>query len=312
VRQAQPASLPTRAVLKPSGLFVALREIAPDELQDAFMYETVTRLAGPDEIVEIPDQELGRLAPGSAPTGLIFHVARCGSTLVSQVLKQQRNLVVYAEPLPFNEILVPPHGQGRARMVAALRSLAALFALHAGRPFVIKLSSWNTLFCDLVAEAFPATPWVLCVRDPLEVAVSLQSQRPGWLLDSSDPANLFADIVDPARESRTFETYLARLFAAFCSAAARLDPLHGSLVAYDGLPGSVWEVVAPRFGLDLDPSTRQRMARAARLDAKSPAAKRVEFTPDNDRKRAAASAALREAVDAVARPAFERLRRHFS
>ncbi len=41
--------------------------------------------------------------------GIVFHVSRCGSTLVSQLLKQHVGVVVYAEPLPVNEILLPPH-----------------------------------------------------------------------------------------------------------------------------------------------------------------------------------------------------------
>lgn len=307
MQPAQPARLPTRAVLQPSGLFVAVRDIAPAQLQDAFMIETTARSGGRDDIIEIPDSELGRLQPGGAPAGLIFHVARCGSTLVAQLLKQHANLVVYSEPQPINEILVPPHRQDRARIVAALRSLAGLFARHAGRPFVIKLSSWNTLFCDLMTEAFPGTPWVLCVRDPLEVAVSLQRERPGWLRDSVGAANPFVAVVDPARASRSAEDYLARVFAAFCTAACRLDPSRGRLVAYEHLPAAVWDAVAPHFGLVVDPPALKRMGDAARVDAKSPVSKPAAFTPDEATKRAAASPELRRAIDSIARPAFERL-----
>lgn len=303
----QPARLPTRAVLQPSGLFVALRDIAPGQLQDAFMVETTARLGGRDDIVEISNAELGRLQPGGAPAGLIFHVARCGSTLVAQLLKQHANLVVYSEPQPINEILVPPHRQDRARIVAALRSLAGLFARHAARPFVIKLSSWNTLYCDIVTEAFPETPWVLCVRDPLEVAVSLQRERPGWLRDSAGAANPFVDVVDPARASRSAEDYMARVFAAFCTAARRLDPQRGGLVAFEHLPAAVWDVVAPHFGLVPDPPALKRMADAARVNAKSPINRPAAYTPDDEAKRAAASPELRHAVDSIARPAFERL-----
>ena len=196
------SGLPTRAALHDSGVYFALRQIAPEQLEDAFLYETIARLPGPETYVQVATADLGAVPPGTAPAGIVFHVARCGSTLVSQLLKQHRGAVVYAEPAPVNDILVPPHRWPRARLAGALRSLGESFARHAGRPYVLKLSSWSTLFCDVVAEAFPETPWVICVRDPIEVAVSLLADLPPWLNPSDERFALFANIVDPARGSR--------------------------------------------------------------------------------------------------------------
>jgi hypothetical protein len=219
------------------------------------MQETVVRISAPEGIIEIPNAELGTLAVGALPVGLVFHMARCGSSLVSQLLKEYTDLVVYSEPMPINEILAPPQVQTRVRMVAAIRSLAGLFALHAARPFVIKLSSWNTLYCELLTEAFPNTPWVLCVRDPLEVAVSLQGQPPGWLQQGSAPMDVLATVVDPERRARNPEAYTAQVLAAFCAAAARLDAGRGKLIRYEQLPAAVWDVVAAHFGLRADSAT---------------------------------------------------------
>jgi hypothetical protein len=97
--------LPARAALRPDGLYLALRDIAAAELRDAFMQETVVRVPASESIVRIARADIGKVAANTAPAGLVFHVARCGSTLISQLLKQQENLVVYAEPLPVNELL---------------------------------------------------------------------------------------------------------------------------------------------------------------------------------------------------------------
>jgi hypothetical protein len=172
---------------------------------------------------------------------------------------------------------------------------------------VVKLSSWNTLYCDLVAEAFPATPWVLCVRDPLEVCVSLLERRPGWLRDAGEPSHRFAPVVDPGQLARTGEEYLARLVAAYCQAIGRLDPALGGLVDYEALPEVVWQQVAPAFGLSIDDAVRERMLQASRADAKAPLGRQQAFEPDRARKQSAASPALREAVDSIARPELARL-----
>ena len=300
--------LPARAALHPSGLYFALRDIGREELHDPFMRETLARSAAAEEFVQISPEDLGRASPASAPTGLIFHVARCGSTLVSQLLKQQGGLVVYAEPPPVNEILRPPQPWPRSDLIGALRSLGDAFARHARGPYVLKCTSWNTLYCDILLEAFPATPWVLCLREPLEVCVSLLQRPPGWLLGPDEMSRRFAAIVDPEGCSASREDLVARAYAAFCEAIARLDLRHGQLVEYPDLPAAVWESVAPRFSMSVSSVARERMAQAATRHAKASAGSATPFVADSAAKQGAATAALREAVDAYARPALERLR----
>jgi hypothetical protein len=309
--------LPCRAVLKPAGLYVALRDIPPGELRDAFMQQTVERVAASDELIEVPEAQLTALPPTGAPAGIVFHVGRCGSTLVSQLLKQLPGVTVYSEPLPFNDLLVPPQREPRARLVAALRVLGDLYARHAGGPCVIKFSSWNTLYCEVLCEAFPTTPWVLCLRDPLEVAVSLANDRPGWLAAGSPAERLFAAEVGAAvadvgsatgaGAAPGFELLVAKLLAAFAAATARLDPRRGLVVDYPQLPAQVWERIAPHFGLQADAAALARMRTVASKSAKAPLGHDVAFTPDSDRKRAQASPALVQAIDAIARPAWAAL-----
>ncbi|MBV6416955.1 MAG: hypothetical protein CMLOHMNK_01573 [Steroidobacteraceae bacterium] len=299
--------LPARAALHPTGLYLQLRDIAVPELHDPFMKETLARSAAPEEYVQIEMQDLGRAPPGSGPAGIIFHVARCGSTLVSQLLKLQGGCAVYAEPPPVNEILRPPQPWPHARMVAALRSLGAAFAAHAARPYVLKLTSWNTLHCDLLTEAFPDSPWVLCLRDPVEVCVSLLQRPPGWLLGTDEMSRRFATIVDPQNRSRSNEELVARTYAAFCDSVVRLDPGKGRLVEYAELPGATWGDVAPHFSLPVSEVARDRMAQAATRHAKAPVTSTTPFSGDAATKQAAASAELRRAVDEIARPALARL-----
>jgi hypothetical protein len=301
--------LPARAALRPEGLYLALRDVGPDELRDAFMQETIARMPASETIVHIAREDTGRAAPHTAPAGLIFHVARCGSTLISQLLKTHEPLVVYAEPLPVNEILLPPHKWPRNELVHALRSLGDALARHARKPYVLKLTSWNTLFCDIVAAAFPDSPWILSLRDPVEVGVSMLRQPPGWVWDANGAARPFASIVDPGGASDSREDYVARVYGAYCEAAARLDPRRGRLVNYEELPAAVWETVAPHFSLSIDEQERRRMAEAARNNSKAPPGRAVEFIRDDAAKQAAASVELRQAIESFARPRLENLRR---
>ena len=301
--------LPARAALHPNGLYLALRRIGAEELRDAFMQETIVRVPAPESVVQIARGDIGKTGPDTAPAGLIFHVARCGSTLISQLLKTCDGLVVYAEPLPVNEILLPPHKWPRTELVGALRSLGAAFAGHARKPYVLKFSSWNTLFCDILAEAFPDSPWVLSYRDPVEVGVSLLNQTPGWLRDPAGPVSHLGRFADPDGTAKSSEIHVARLYGAFCDAVGRLDARRGRLIPYDALPAAVWDIVAPHFSLSIDERQRDRMAAAARNNSKAPVGKAQEFAPDAATKQAAASTGLRQAIDSFARPQLERLRK---
>jgi hypothetical protein len=307
MHETQGNRLPARAALHPDGLYLALRDIGPEQLRDAFMQETIARVPASESIVHIAREDIGKTAPDTAPAGLIFHVARCGSTLISQLLKEHDNLVVYAEPLPVNEILLPPHKWPRHELVAALQSLGDAFARHARKPYVLKFSSWNTLFCDILAEAFPDSPWVLSLRDPVEVGVSLLGQPPGWLRDSAESSGQLSGFVDPDGVSKSPEEFVARLYGAFCKTAGRLDTSRGKLVAYQALPAAVWEIVAPHFSLSIDNRQRERMVQAARINSKAPIGKASEFTRDDAMKQMAASTALRQAIESFARPQLEHL-----
>jgi hypothetical protein len=57
----------------------------------------------------------------------------------------------------------------------------------------------------------------------------------------------------------------------------------------------------------MDEGTREKMLTASRADAKAPVGSPKAFEPDRARKQSTASPALREAVDAIARPDLARL-----
>lgn len=297
--------LPVRSALDAAGLHVALADIAPDELREPFLHETVQRLAKPLSIVHTPTARLGQEPASCAPAGVIFHVSRCGSTLQSQMLKQRGGIVVYAEPLAVNELLAGAPAEDRSRRVAALRSLGARFAAHAGRPYVLKLSSWNLLYAEWLAEAFPDSPWALCVRDPLEVCVSLQSRQPSWL--RAENAGLFAGRPDLADMPANPQERAALFVRAFLRAGARLPAQRGLIVAYEQLPSVVPDALLPHFHLAPDAAARERMLATATFDSKAAADQRVPFAPDAGHKRAAASEELRDAVDRLARGPYEAL-----
>jgi hypothetical protein len=292
-------------------LEITLRSIDSLEFFDSFTEWTVDRVGGAEtKRVFAIDTSHGAM-PEEAPAGIIFHVGRCGSTLVSQLLKCLPRLVVYSEPKTIEDVLRPPHEWNEDQIVSALRLTGKLFAGHARGRYVLKLRSANTLFCDLILRAFPQTPWIFCVRDPLEVAVAFATHlRPVvWFKRYDDPKNPFRRYMrDEHGRDCSREVYIARMYSALCHSIGQLDQTRGRIVEYCDLPDVVWSVVAPHFGFSVGQSERATMAARALMHTKVRQGA-IAFESDALVKWKSASEELKSAVDLHARPALADLLR---
>ena len=96
----------------------------------------------------------GAAPPHACPAGLIFHVGRCGSTLLCNLLTNVDGRVAFKEPEFLNTVLLRlaaetdliRRDQLGAFVALLLRSLAYGARFHTGDPergCVVKLTSWN-------------------------------------------------------------------------------------------------------------------------------------------------------------------------
>jgi len=224
---------------------------------------------------EMPLDAAAHLTP-VAPSGFIYHMSRCGSTLAAQMLKTLPDAVVMSEPGPLDDVIQARHGLPQLAPEWHTQWLrwvvTALGQRHTGEAarYFIKLDSWHIHELRLVRAAFPDTPWIFLHRNPAEVAAS-QARSPGMLAlpGAMDPRALrltFEDITKIRRED-----WAPRAIAAFLAAAEpfRDDP-KGLFVDYSELPGAMWSRVADHFGLVLSEADVERMREAAQYDAKNP------------------------------------------
>ena len=235
--------------------------------------------------------------PGLRPSGFIFHMSRCGSTLVARMLASLPQNIVISEADPIDTVVradrVRP-GLSLDRQAQWLTWM--ILGLGANRNdqaqnYVVKLDCWHTLALPLFRRAFPDVPWVFLYRDPVEVLVSHRSM-PGMQMI---PGLLAPDLFDPTDGLRDPDDYRARVLARICEPVLRqYSEAQALLVNYKDLPQGLWTTIMPFFGLACSDSDRAQMAAAARYDAKTPA---FEFTPDTASKQRIATAAVRSAAD---------------
>jgi hypothetical protein len=210
--------------------------------------------------------------PGLEPGGFIFHMSRCGSTLVSQMLASDPHNVVVSEANPIDKTLQIDHarstaGAHPAQLTAMIGALGRKRADTQHRYF-IKLDSWHTRALPLFRRAFPSVPWIFLYREPIEVLTS-QMLQPG-IHRVPDSIQLAWFGLDP-EDSVPDERYCARALASICEAV--LQPYAeggGLLVNYTDLPQALWTRIMPHFGIACSDAVREAMAATARYDAKAP------------------------------------------
>ncbi|OZG70835.1 hypothetical protein BTA51_23640 [Hahella sp. CCB-MM4] len=103
----------------------------------------------------------------AAPAGFIFHLSRCGSTLLANGLSATGRFSVLSEASFLTDLLLDS-SLGFQDKVRALRMLLSLFNPSP----VIKLNAWDIVYFSLIREAFPTTPIVFVIREPLEILAS--------------------------------------------------------------------------------------------------------------------------------------------
>lgn len=258
-------------------------------------------LRNPFEVIfrhQTPIELLGELyheRPGIAPSGFIFHMSRCGSTLLAQSFASLPQAVVLSEPGPVEHVLRAnrrnPAVSDEQRVEWLRWMIGALGQPRAGgeRHLFVKFDSWHTLDLPLIARAFPNVPWIFVYRNPVEVMVSHQRQPgaqmvPGMILP-------MLEVLGPEAMQEPLAGYCARVLHHICAAALRYRTLGAArLINYAQLPDAIAAEIAPFFGVGLDAEARAAVQRVAAVHAKQP---KQPFVVDTDDKRNAANPELR-------------------
>ena len=223
---------------------------------EPFLHQTIERWAGgdPAPLVRTGMDALAALddAPALDPTALIFHLSRCGSTLLSRLLGTVPGTLVVSEPAPVNTLLLAdPAAFAPLTQAEALRLLVrALGRRRFGdeHRYIVKLSSWNVTRLALFRAAFPNVPVIWLQRAPEATAASLLAQPPGWLALRHDKAASRAIFALDGPALRSPEAFCAGAIAALLAAASTInDP--ALVLDYAELPEAAWLRVLPFLGI---------------------------------------------------------------
>lgn len=240
-----------------------------DELQTA-SYLAINRLFA-------VETGLSALPPGErAPDGLVFHMSRCGSTLIARMLAADPDATVISEAQPIDAAV-------QSGDPALLRAVVAAFARPRGvgkARFFLKLDCWHSRALPLFRAAFPDTPWVFSYREPAEVMVSHARRGGKQMVASLVPPSILG--LEPGGNPRD-PAYHAAVLASVCEGALEGWSVGGGIpVDYRELPEAVFTRILPHFGVTPTSEIEGAMRAAGGMNAKAPS---EAFTPDSEGKR---------------------------
>ena len=163
--------------------------------------------------------EWSRQIESIAPTAFIFHISRCGSTLISQLLSLQSSNIVLSEVPIFDELL--RWGHKNKCIPATLPLLKAAIEIMAAKRnetstnLFIKTDCWHIHFYKQLRELYPKTPFILLYRKPDEVIRSHQMNKGMHTVPGLIEPGIFGfdknEIIHPGLDeymARVIESYL--------------------------------------------------------------------------------------------------------
>ena len=241
-----------------------------------------------------------------APDGFVFHMSRCGSTLVAQMLAAVPHHIVASEAAPIDDVVQWAMASGAPfdRQVAALRAVVAALGRNrsgSARRYFLKLDAWHIFALPLFRAAFPATPWIFLYRQPEEVVVS-HIGMPGmhFVTGMLSATEVVADESIASMEDRG-----AAVLARYLDAAVAHFPTgRGMLVNYADLRAAMEGAIPAHFGFEPDADERAAMLDATMRNSKAPD---QAFSDDTERKRAAVTPEIAAAVQQHLRASYDRI-----
>ena len=280
-----------------------------DHTIDACQRLPFSNLFRPQTAIEML-RERHEIQPGLEPEGFIFHMSRCGSTLVSQMLAALPKNVVISEAGSIDSVLRAkfrePSLTDEERTDWLRWIVSALGQRRVGdeKHLFIKFDSWSVMDLSLIRRAYPVVPWIFLYRNPVEVLVSQLAHRGAHMVPGGIEPELFGMKLDEVFQMSP-EEYCARVLARICDAALQHHQSSaGMMINYDQLPEAVWTRVADFFGLEVSDADMERFRLVANVDAKNPG---LGFESDSQPKQNKANKTVRVTAARWLSPVYEQL-----
>ena len=297
-------------------------DLGTRKLSEPFLHQTISRMRKSDQQISTKTtsmRELRTTREQVKPSGFIFHMSRCGSTLLANGLKHSLTTNVFSEPQPLGAVLETLNSSGQSRILRdggeLLKGTVSAYGCVGGaNGFILKFSSWHLLHIATIRKYWPDVPVVIMVREPVEVAVSCLDQQPGWMKWRQRLPPIVSERLKLGPKGIgliTDEAFCVQVLGLFLNEAKVQSDRGCRILDYHDLSASTVIEIANFFGVILSAEERVRMTEDFLIYSKDPE-QRLQHVDDRLLKREKASEELRAAIQHWAQPAYLALTNHKS
>lgn len=234
------------------------QRIGNKEFTEPFYLDTLNRALSDIDVDKLfMDTSLGVLEalseqlPSQKPDGFIFHMSRCGSTLLANMLRSHPRHLVISEAQPLDGVLRSHFNDSsiteeqRALWFKALVNIIGRQRDSQSHRYFIKLDCWHTSAIPFIRQLYPDTPCLFVYRSPAEVLASHHKLAGNQMVPGLIEAQWYTNEAS-VTETMTFQEYGVWVMEKILEAAllAHNDsPM--LLVSYTEFPHAYTQKIAP-------------------------------------------------------------------
>jgi hypothetical protein len=216
--------------------------------------------------------------PTIAPTAFIFHVSRCGSTLLAQLLSLDEQNIVLAEPPIFDEVLREIAFKNTDISEETINESLKAVVKFLGQKrtgleknLFIKLDSWHIFYYEKLRKLYPETPFIFSFRRPDEVIRSQIKESGMHAAPGVIQPEIFGFTLDevlaverPVYVAKVLEKYFEQYLQIF------ENDKNALFVNYSAGILTNLDKIEQFLQLKIEPTIRQKMVERTNFHSKNP------------------------------------------
>ncbi len=216
--------------------------------------------------------------PSVAPTAFIFHISRCGSTLLAQLLSLDEQNIVLAEPPIFDEVLREIRFKNpdilEEKIGESLKAVVKFLGQKRTgdeQNFFIKLDSWHIFYYEKLRKLYPETPFIFSFRRPDEVIRSQVHQSGMHASPGVIQPEVFGFTLEEVLQVER-PVYIAKVLEKYFERYLEITEkdINALFVNYaEGILTSL-DKIEKFLNLKIEPSIKQKMIERTQFHSKRP------------------------------------------
>jgi len=224
------------------------------------------------KIMEQWSEDVGSLTP----TAIIFHVSRCGSTLLSQLLCLDKAHIVLSEVPLFDELLRTPYKKNTTisidkNYIKAAINLYCMQRDEKEKRVFIKTDSWHLHFYKELRNLFPSMPFIFLYRNPGEIILSQQKQRGMQSVPGLVEPEVFGFSAEQINNV-SLDLYMAKVLESYFKKMIEIKKADRRVLLFNYKEGmnNILKKISVYLGLNITVETEKLLYERSRFHAKHP------------------------------------------